>query len=189
MSYSYTIQVSEGVEVVARSGDSVCTQLASLAVLPESEMSQWLGKVLVEGGYLPVEGHPSRYTREVSGARLEIDASTRQVTASVLRERSANTGRITINVTDRKSDAAVESQATQAIARSASELTTIVEKELAKEASEELAQVLPAIRGEIDAVNHRWLSAAIKDKASRLGQVQRIDENESARSLTISIKV
>ena len=101
MSYSYTIQVSEGVEIVARSGDSVCTKLASLAVLPESEMSQWLGKVLVEGGYLPVEGNPSRYARDVSGARLEIDASTRQVTASVLRERSANTGSITINVPER----------------------------------------------------------------------------------------
>jgi hypothetical protein len=189
MSISYTIQVSEGVEIVARSGDSVCTKLSSLAVLPEPEMAEWLGKVLQESGYSTVEGQPSRYVRDISGATLEIDTTTLQVTASVVREGSGTTGSIKIRISDERSEPSIESATVRAIAKSTSELTATMEKELGQKASKDLAGALPEIRAEIDAISHRWLSAAIKDKAARLGQVQRIEENESERTLTISIKV
>ncbi|NBU76051.1 MAG: hypothetical protein EBS30_12665 [Planctomycetes bacterium] len=189
MSMSYTIQVSEGVEIVARSGDSICTKLSSLSVLPELEMSQWLGNVLVESGYAPVDGQPSRYVREISGATLEIDTTTLKVSASVVREETGTTGSIKIQISDERSEPSIETATARAIAKSASDLTASMEKELGQKASKDLARALPEIRTEIDAINHRWLSAAIKEKASRLGQVQRVEENESARTLTISIKV
>ena len=48
---------------------------------------------------------------------------------------------------------------------------------------------LPLARREIDAVNHRWLSEALKRKAAQIGEVQRIEQNDAERTLTISIKI
>lgn len=187
MSFTYRLELAQ-VEIVAAGCDSITTRLSSLAVLPEVEMRECLDKVLAENGYIPSEKEPGKAVREVEGLRVEIDPATLSVRVVAERE-TRDLETIKVKVRREETAPGIQETLGKEIAEATEHKRRLKGEELAREATAGLAGALPAARAEIDAVNHRWLAEALKRKAAQLGEVQRVEENEAERTLSISIKV
>lgn len=187
MSQTYTLELAQ-VEVVASGCDSITTKLSSLSVLPDTEMRECLGKVLAESGYELVDQGEGRMARNVDGCRMEIHPDTLEVRVTVERE-VAQEEVVRVKVRSYGPDQKRQQDRVENLAKAVQGKQQQLSAEMSREATAELAKALPAARREIDAVNHRWLSEALKRKAAQIGEVQRIEENDAERTLTISIKV
>jgi hypothetical protein len=186
MSQTYKLELAE-VEVVASGCDSITTKLSSLSVLPEAEMRECLKNVLAESGYSPVEGG-GLVSRNVDGCRVEIDPDSLAVRVTVERE-VAKDEVVKVMVPRNLADQKRDRERSEKIAKAVEEKKQQLSEEATREATAELAKALPLARREIDAVNHRWLSEALKRKAAQIGEVQRVEQNDAERTLTISIKI
>ena len=187
MSVTYRLELAE-VEIVASGCDSITTKLSSLSVLPEAEMKECLKNTLAESGYSPVEGGEGRLARKIDGCRVEIDPETLAVKLTVERE-VAKEEFVKVMVPRNVPEEKRLGERTEKIAKAVEGRKQELSAEASREATAELAKALPLARQEIDTVNHRWLSEALKRKAAQIGEVQRIEQNDGERTLTISIKV
>lgn len=187
MSQTYTLELAQ-VEVVASGCDSITTRLSSLSVLPDTEMRECLVKVLAESGYEPLGRGDGLLARKVDGCMVEIHPDTLDVRVTVERE-VAKEEVVRVKVLNRGPDQKRQKDRVESLAKAVQGKQQQLSEEMSREATAELAKALPAARREIDSVNHRWLSEALKRKAAQIGEVQRVEENDAERTLTISIKL
>lgn len=187
MSQTYTVEMAQ-VEIVAAGCDSITTRLSSLSILPEAELADCLAKVLADSGYSSAEPGEGKLSRQVAGARVEIDPRTKEVRVSVARE-AVQDELVKVRVERTGSQSELAKAKRESLTRAIEGKKRDLEEDLAREATTELGKALPGARAEIESINHRWLAEAIKRKAAQLGEVRRVDENEAERTLTISIKI
>lgn len=186
MSRAYRISCSESRSRHVKIDDGVQTRLELLAILPADEMGELLAAELEQLGF-EREGDVMRRTGD-DGIEVEIDLRTGTVTARLGAEAELSA--------DIKRTKAVDRDDPNARAQLRAEVGEDLEAELdrkAREMSGEVAEKLETalrdLRRELDPASNRATAAALKRRASQMGQIKDISENPETGELTIIVEV
>lgn len=188
MSRSYRIKVRETLRRVIRASDHVSSQLELLELLPPEQMAELLAKELAARGF---ERQGNQSIRKSKGVTITVDLEAGSVTVQAESLQHAN-------LTSEKEGRAYDDmgqQAKQIEQQLREQLKTSLEKDAARQASElqkkvtdRLEKALGDIRQELDQAVNKATAAALKLKASQMGQIKSVSEDASG-SLTIVVEV
>jgi hypothetical protein len=189
MSRSYRIAIKETLRRVIRAEDRVSTQLEILEVLPCDEMAELLARELEQRGF---ERRDGELVRDQDGIKVSVDPATGTVTVSSESSREVelqqqkedrawdDVGPSAKEVRDRLKKAAKDD-----LEKKADEKTS----ELQTEVTDRLEKQLGELRRELDQAVNRVTAEALKQKASRMGQIKEMSEDPQTGSLTIVVEV
>jgi FtsH ternary system domain X5 len=188
MSRSYRIRVRETLRRVIRASDHVSSQLELLEILPPEQMSELLAKELAAREF---ERQGNQCVRKSKGVTITVDLAAGSVTVQAESQQQAN-------LSSEKEGRAYDDmgpQAKQIEQQLREQLKAGLEKDAARQASElqkkvtdKLEGALCDIRQELDQAVNKATAAALKLKASQMGQIKSVSEDASG-SLTIVVEV
>ncbi len=189
MSRAYRVTVRQSLRQVVRAGDQVQSQLDLLEILPSEEMADLLAAQLERLGF---ERDGKTAHRKQGETLVAVDAETGVVRVSVEKSDDVNL--------ELKKEAVVyddvgpsEEQVQRALkARAEQELAERADAKrqaLREQATDALEAQLADLRRELDQAVNRATAAALKVKASQMGQIKHISEDHEAGSLTIILEV
>lgn len=179
MSRMYEIRVSES--RVIKVHDGVCSTIEMLPILSKERMSILLSEELK--GF--EKDGDSVKKEDDKGIVTEINLKTGEIKVSIHKEESIETEGVSRNDTDYKSR---EKQIKKEISKKLNNDLDKREESKNAEATIELEKNLPKIRKEIDEAINRATIRALKEKASQMGEIERIYESENGE-MTIEVKV
>lgn len=187
MSRAYRISCSESRNRHVRIDDGVQMQLELLAVLPADEMAELLAAELEPLGF-ERDGNVMRRTEE-NGVEIEIDLETGAVTARAGAEGDVSASVSRTAVADRNDPSPTRARLEKEVDAAVEAELDRKARELSGEVAETLEQTLRDLRSELDPATHRATAAALKRRASRMGQIKEISENPETGELTIVVEV
>lgn len=189
MSRSYRIKVRETLRRVIRASDHVSSQLELLEILPPEQMAELLAKELSTRGFKRT-GNQS--VRKSKGVTITVDLAAGSVTVEAESKVKAE---LSSEGEGRVYEDENGPQAQQVKQRLREQLQAGLEKDATRQASElqklvtdRLEGALADIRQELDQAVNKATAAALKVKASQMGQIKSVSEDASG-SLTIVVEV
>lgn len=187
MSRAYRISVSESVLRHVRVEDGLCAGLELIEVLPRERMAALLAAELEGIGF---ERRGDRLVRvDPDGVEVEIDPVAATVTVRVAAEREVELERTGTGLAARPDDDRARQQLRERVRR---ELEAEVDErrdKLQREVSERLERKLRDLRQELDRVTSRVTSAALKERAAQLGEIEELSEDPETGDLTIRVRL
>jgi len=189
MSLAYRISVSGSESRTIVVEDGVCSGLELLDILPREEMGRMLRAELERRGFKSREDQPGAVVREQDGVEVSVDLEKGNVTirlgasrdVAVTRERSGQTK-------DAPGSQEAAKKALRAALQAEIERAIDDEKEgLRAKVTARLEKLLPELRGEIDQAVNRVTGEALKVRASQLGEIEEVVEDEDG-SITIRVR-
>ena len=194
MSRAYRIRVSETIERVVHVDDGVATTLELLPVLPAERMRELLARELATAGLTIEDGIATRLRKdgeaELSIA-VELETGTVSVRVSTSQDVqiSADMERSVPEQNTQEHVARVREELRSAATELAEKRVDAATEALRKAATAHLEGQLRDVRRELDQVVHRVTSAALKERAAQIGEIESIDENAADGTLVIKVKV
>jgi hypothetical protein len=185
VSRPYRIRVAETVRQHVVVEDGVECGLEILALLPPEEQSLILAEELAGRGF-EVDGDVARRTQE-DGVVVTVDLSRARV-------RVGKTVELDIEKrAERTFSSEVNARANESQIR---EVQALAEREIERErertrreATADIEGQLGNLRAELDEIAVRVTQVALRKKASRMGEVESIEEDPATGSLTIRVRV
>lgn len=189
MSRSYRIRVRETLRRVIRASDHVSSQLELLEILPPEQMAGLLGQELASRGFKLADG---KAVRKENGVKISVELSSGTVVVEAQSQES-------VALSQEKEGRAYDDtgpNAKQVEGQLRSELQKDLEKQadkerakLQKQVTEKLEGELADLKQELDQAVNRATAAALKLKASQMGQIKQLTEDPASGSLTIVVEV
>jgi hypothetical protein len=165
----------------------VTSSIELLDVLPTDRMEALLRAELKERGF--EEDGELLVQVQDDGVLVEIDPRARTVTIRAITDTEVELEHTkesrVYGESEEKAEHALREHARAMLERQAERTSTAQKSELAAR----LEGRLRDLRTELDAVSHRVIASALKERAAQLGEVREIEEDEDAQSLTIRIKL
>lgn len=190
MSRSYRIKVRETLRRVIRASDHVSSQLELLEILPPEQMAELLARELTGRGFKRQGDLVSRkdkgvtITVELAGGTVTVQAeSQQQVDLS-----SEKDGRVYDDARGPHAQQ-VKQQLREQLKASLEKDAARQQGELQKQVTDKLEGALADVRKELDQAVNRATAAALKLKASQMGQIKSLSEDPASGSLTIVVEV
>lgn len=184
MSRPYRIRVAETVRQHVVVEDGVECGLDLLALLPPEEQRLLLAEELGGRGF-EIDGDVARRASE-SGVVIEVDLTKNKVRVSKRSERDVERT-VTRTFTSERSEVTKEQQQ-EVRARAEQEIAAERERDR-RAATADIEHVLLDLREELDAITVKVTQEALRKKASRMGEVESIEEDPATGSLTIRVRV
>jgi len=189
MSRSYRLKVRETLRKVIRAEDHVSSQLELLEILPCDQMAELLAKELVSRGF---KREGDKVVREEKGITVTVELESGEVTVSA-------TGKTKVALTLEGSGyynndggsgkAAAEKQIRENLAKQMNKDADKHKEALQKQVTDRLEGELMDIKRELDQAVNRATAAALKLKASQIGQIKEMSEDPQTGSLTLVVEV
>ena len=166
--------------------DRVCTDIELLPILEPGRLREILAGELVERGFEVDDGVAKRRDGDIE---LEVDLATARLSARLEREEevervASKTVRGTVRELAPEDDAKVRAELKEQVR----EELDADEARLQREVTAKLEAKLADVQAEVDQVVNRVAGVALKEKASQLGEIVELLEDESG-SITIKVKV
>lgn len=189
MSRSYRIKVRETLRRVIRASDHVSSQLELLEILPPEQMAELLAQEL-EGRGFKRQGQQS--VRKSDGITITVDLEAGEVTVHTESQvktdlSSEKEGRVYDDVNGPQAQK-IREQLREQIQAGLEKDAARQACELQKLVTDRLEGALADIRAELDQAVNKATAAALKVKASQMGQIKSVSEDASG-SLTIVVEV
>ena len=189
MSRSYRLKVRETLRKVLRAEDHVSSQLELLEILPCDQMAELLAKELGSRGF---QRKGNTVVREEKGMTVTVELETGDVTVAVAGEQkveltSEQEGRYYDETVGGK--AAAEKQLREVLAKGMENDAAKKREELQKQVTDRLEGELVDIKRELDQAVNKDTAAALKLKASQIGQIKEMTEDPQTGSLTLVVEV
>jgi hypothetical protein len=190
MSRSYRIKVRESLRRVIRASDHVSSQLELLEILPPEQMAELLAQELAGRGF---QRQGNQAVRKSKGVTITVDLAAGSVTVQAESQQrtdlsSEKEGRVYEDVRGPHAQQ-VEKQLREQLQASLEKDAARQERELQKQVTDRLEGALADIRQELDQAVNRATAAALKVKASQMGQIKSLSEDPASGSLTIVVEV
>lgn len=186
MSRAYRIQVSETLRRVIRGSDNVSTHLEILNVLPPDDMSELLTQELLRRGFEP-KGNVLARTQD--GIEILIDPKEGQVTVQIAGEHEIAVSGEASGWSYEREDKKAQQTLSQNLQAKLERQAEAQEQQLQTELTDQLAAQLGDLRKELDQIANQVTAAALKKKASQMGQIKQISEDPQSGSMTIVLEV
>jgi hypothetical protein len=186
MSRAYRIAVKESLARTVQVDDGVCSSLELLPILEKERMRELLAAELAQHGFTR-EGDTAR-RRQAGDVLVEIDLGSGEisVTAEGHADLKLEAERVSVVAEE---VAASHERVLREQARASLEREAKAEEEaLRRKVTEQLEGALRNLKEELDGVVNRVTAAALKQRASELGEVQEVHEEPNG-SLTIKVRV
>jgi hypothetical protein len=189
MSRSYRLRVRETLRRVIRASDHVSSQLELLEILPPEQMGELLAKELADQGF-ERRGNQAVKKRKDVTITVELDSGNVTVSAESQQkvELAAEKHRVVYDES-RSQRSSAEAQLREEARQSLEKDADKQRQELQKQVTERLEGELADLRQELDRAVNRATAAALKVKASQLGQIKTLTEDPASGSLTIVVEV
>jgi hypothetical protein len=190
MSRSYRIRVRQTLRRVIRASDHVSSQLELLEILPPEQMAELLAQELTGRGF---KRQGAAVVRNAKGVTITVQLDTGEVTVAAQSQQQ-------VELSSEKDGRAygdgsgagaaqvrqqLREQLQAALAKDAEHQQT----ELQKQVTDKLEGALADVRKELDQAVNRATAAALKLKASQMGQIKSLSEDPASGSLTIVVEV
>jgi hypothetical protein len=188
MSRSYRIKVRETLRRVIRASDHVSSQLELLEILPPEQMAELLAKELTGRGYKRDGGQVVRKEKGVT-ITVELASGTVMVQAESQQKidlASDKEGRAYDSAAGARQ---VEAQLRDKLRASLEKDAAEQQSDLQKQVTDKLEGALADVKKELDQAVNRATAAALKLKASQMGQIKALTEDAASGSLTIVVEV
>jgi hypothetical protein len=188
MSRSYRLKVRETLRRVIRASDHVSSQLELLEILPAEQMAELLAKELTGKGFQRQGGSVTRKQAGVT-VTVELDSGTVTVQAQSQQKvdlASEKEGRAYDDVG--QSAAQVKGQLREQLRQSLERQAGDQQSQLQKQVTDKLEGALGDLKKELDQAVNKATAAALKIKASQMGQIKSLSEEPSG-ALTIVVEV
>lgn len=189
MSRSYRIKVRETLRRVIRASDHVSSQLELLEILPPEQMAELLAKELTARGFKQQGNQVVRQQRGVT-VSVELDSGTVTVQSETKQEVALASEKEGIAYDD------TGPNAKQVEAKLRDDLRLAMEKDAGKQqaqlqqiVTDKLEGALADVKQELDRAVNAATAAALKLKASQMGQIKALTEDPASGSLTIVVEV
>jgi DNA anti-recombination protein RmuC len=189
MSRSYRIKVRETLRRVIRASDHVSSQLELLEILPPEQMAELLAKELTGRGF---KRQGNQVVRKEKGVTITVELDSGTVTVQAESQQK-------VDLASEKDGRAYDDAGTsakQVAAQLRENLKASLEKDAARQQTELQKQVTDKLEGsladvkkELDQSVNRATAAALKLKASQMGQIKDLTEDPASGSLTIVVEV
>jgi hypothetical protein len=189
MSRSYRLKVRETLRKLVRAEDHVSSQLEVLEILPCEQMAELLAKELVSRGF---KRQGNTVVREEKGMTVTVELETGDVTVSVTGEQKV---RLTAEQVGSYYDetpggkSAAEKQLREHLAKGMEKDAVKHKEALQKHVTDRLEGELADIKRELDQAVNKATAAALKLKASQIGQIKEMSEDPQTGSLTLVVEV
>lgn len=188
MSRSYRIKVRETLRRLIRASDHVSSQLELLEILPPEQMAELLAKELTSRGF---KREGNQVNRKQRGVTVSVDLESGTVTVRTESEQNVSL------VSEKEGRAYDEgASADQVRTKLRDGLKASLEKDAARQQADLQQQVTDKLEGsladvkqELDQAVNRATAAALKVKASQMGQIKALTEDPASGSLTIVVEV
>lgn len=189
MSRAYRIRVRESLRQVIRASDHVSTRLELLPVLPAEQMGGLLAEQLQQAGFREQGG---KWTRTEGDLRIVVDCETGEVTVAASQRRSleleaSKEGRAFDDIP--RSRQQVEEALRGELRKSMQQEADQQNQQLQRQVTDQLEASLGDVRRELDLAVNKATAAALKIKASQLGQIQKVTEDAATGAVTIVVEV
>jgi hypothetical protein len=188
MSRSYRIKVRQSLRRVIRASDHVSSQLELLEILPPEQMAELLAQELATRGF---KRQGDQVVRKSKGVTIAVELADGTVTVQTQSQEQVD---LSSEKDGRVYDSGVHAEQTKRQLRE--QLQASLDKdaarrqdELQKQVTDKLEGVLGDVRQELDQAVNRATAAALKVKASQMGQIKSLTEDPSSGSLTIVVEV
>jgi DNA anti-recombination protein RmuC len=190
MSRSFRIKVRETLRRVIRASDHVSSQVELLEILPPEQMGELLAKELVARGFVR-DG--DRVVRKSKGVTIAVEREQGTVTVQTESQQnvdwsSEKEGRVDEDVRGPHAQQVLQELRGQ-LKESLEKDAARRQNELQKQVSDKLEGALANVRQELDQAVNRATAAALKVKASQMGQIKSLSEDAASGSLTIVVEV
>jgi hypothetical protein len=189
MSRSYRIRVRETLRRVIRATDHVGSQLELLEILPPEQMAELLAQELTARGF---HRAGTKAIRKQKGVTVTVELDTGTVTVQAESQQK-------VELASEKEGRAYDDSgpsSKEVRDRIRNDLKTSLEKEAGQQQSQLQKQVTDKLEGELadvkqdlDRAVNRATAAALKLKASQMGQIKTMTEDPASGSLTIVVEV
>ncbi len=194
MSRAYRIRISETVERVVHVEDGVATTLELLPILPKERMSELLASALVGVGMIVEAGVAKRVDLSAQGeVTVAVELATGIVTVTVAKAEDVQVEGVAQRVLPERASVAHDAKIRDDLKRAAVALAegevARVTEDVRRAATEHLEGRLRDVRAELDRIVHGVTAAALKERASQIGEIEEIEEDAEAGTLTIKVKV
>ena len=188
MSRSYRIKVRETLRRMIRASDHVSSQLELLEILPPEQMAELLAKELAGRGF---ERQGNQSVRKTKGVTITVDLEVGSVTVQAESQQHANLssekeGRAYDDTGPKAEE--IKKQLREQLQAGLEKDAARQTSELQKKVTDRLEKALGDIRQELDQAVNKATAAALKVKASQMGQIKSVSEDASG-SLTIVVEV
>ena len=189
MSRSYRIRVRQTLRRVIRASDHVSSQLELPEILPPEQMAELLARELTSRGF---RRQGQQVVRKQKGVTIAVDLDSGTITVSAQTQQKVDLS------LEREGRAYVDSGpgAQQVKGQLRDALQASLEKEagqqqtqLQKQVTDQLEAALGDLKQELDQAVNRATAAALKLKASQMGQIKALTEDPASGSLTIVVEV
>lgn len=189
MSRSYRLRVRETLRRVIRASDHVSSRLELLEILPPEQMAELLANALAEQGFERKENRAVKKRNDITIA-VELDSGNVIVTAESQQkvELASEKHRVVYDESRGRcsqAEAQLREEARQSLEMDADKRR----QELQKQVTGRLEGELADLRQELDRAVNRATAAALKVKASQMGQIKTLTEDPASGSLTIVVEV
>lgn len=186
MSRAYRICVSESLRKVIKAQDHVSTHLEILNVLPPEEMAALLAEELQRRGFQP---QGDQLVREEDGIQIVVDPAEGTVMVQIaVAEQLDLKGEKEDWTYERDMDRAKKA-AREKLQNKLEQEASAKQAELQSKLTDQLEAQLGDLRRELDQVANQVTAAALKKKASQMGQIKEISEDAESGSMTIVLEV
>jgi hypothetical protein len=183
MSRPYVIRVAETVRRHVVVEDGVEARLDVLPVLAADETSALLAEELERRGFTIANGTATRV--ESDGVELRVDIAARKVHVG---KREARDVEVTLERDVRSETKISEAQAKKVVASEADHQIERAREEQRRQMTQAIEKRLGDVRAELDEVVVKVTQSALRKRASQIGEIQSIEEDESG-SMTIRVRV
>jgi len=189
MSRSYRLKVRETLRKIVRAEDHVSSQLELLEILPCDQMAELLARELFSRGF---KRQGDNVVRDEKGMTITVELETGTVTIAVTGEHKVE---LTAEQEGRYYDEtpggkkAAEKQLREVLAKGMEKDAAKKREELQKQVTDRLEGELTDVKRELDQAVNRATAAALKLKASQIGQIKEMSEDQETGSLTLVVEV
>ena len=188
MSRSYRIRVRQTLRRVIRASDHVSSQLELLEILPPEQMAELLARELTSRGF---NREGDQVVRKAKGVTVTVELADGTVTVAAESQQqvelsSEKDGRVYDSPRHAQQ---VKQQLREQLQASLEKDAAVQQGELQKQVTDKLEGALADVRQELDQAVNRATAAALKLKASQMGQIKSLSEDPASGSLTIVVEV
>lgn len=181
------VRVSDSLRRDVDVTDGVCTDLELLGILPAEQMSQLLEAELASRGF--ERDADGKMSRTADGITVSIDTATGEAAIRIDGTETATVEGTKGETVDRNLAETTRKRLQDALRAELEQRMQQAEQDAQRHVSGKLEAALDDISRELDAVVNRVTAAALKQKASQLGQIKELTEDPEAGSLTIKVEV
>jgi uncharacterized protein (DUF2252 family) len=186
MSRAYRISVQESIHRHLRVEDGLCARLELLEILPRERMAELLAAELAELG---LERRDALLVRVDGDVEITVDPALATVTVRIAAERELELERKASGAAARPDDEQARAALRAEVQRRLEEEVAEEQKQMQQGITDKLERKLRDLRAELDRATSRVTSAALKERAAQLGEIEEISEDAETGDLTIRVRV